>query len=229
MAADDARPTPVLELTGVRVSYRASGADALCGVDLRIDRGELVVIEGPSGSGKSTVLRVMAGLEDPMAGTVRIEGTDVASLGERERAILRRRRIGFVHQLANLLPDLTLLDNVQLPLLLDGVASAEATTRAREALAALDVESLAARYADEVSGGEMMRAAIARALVIDPAVILADEPTGSLDRATGRRVVELLQKLRATSGTTLVVATHDPDVAAITARRMRLLDGRIVT
>jgi ABC-type lipoprotein export system ATPase subunit len=221
-------PRDLLELHGVCVRL-AGSVDVLRGVDLRVAPGDFVAVQGPSGSGKSTLLRVMAGLVAPSGGRVLVGGLDLAGRSEAELAVLRRRHVGFVHQLFDLLPDLTLLDNVQLPLLLDGVEDAEARERARQALERLGIAALAARRPEEVSGGEMLRAAVARALVIRPLVVLADEPTGSLDRENSRRVVALLRELNERHEATLVVATHDAEVASAARRMLRLVDGRLLS
>jgi putative ABC transport system ATP-binding protein len=202
--------------------------DAVKGIDLEIPVGDFLAIEGPSGSGKSTLLRAMAGLWPTTSGRVWIEGIPLDKRSDSELAILRRRRIGFLHQLFNLLPDLTAGENVALPLLLDGLRDAEVQARVREVLARLGIEALLSRRPEELSGGEMLRVALARALVIRPLLILADEPTGSLDRENGQRVLDLFRETHRRGDVTLVLVTHDADVAAAARRRIRIVDGRIV-
>ena len=219
----------ILALTRVGVAFRHDfgTVEVLRDVELHVSEGDFVAIQGPSGSGKSTLLRVIAGLLPASSGRVLLGGVDLATRTEAELAVLRRRHVGFVHQLFDLLPDLSLLDNVCLPLLLDGVPDREARERAAAGLAELGIGALAKRLPEDVSGGEMLRAAVARALVIRPLLVLADEPTGSLDRENSRRVVDLLRELNDRNGTTLIVATHDDDVASAARRVLRLVDGRI--
>ncbi len=222
--------TPAVQLEDVCVTYQRGSVavHAVRGVSLAIEAGEFVAIEGPSGSGKSTLLRAMAGLWPVSSGRVVIEGVPLNDRSDSELAVLRRRRIGFVHQLFNLLPDLTAGENVGLPLLLDGVRKKEADIRVERALGALGIGSMGERRPEELSGGEMLRVALARALVIEPLLVLADEPTGSLDQENGRNVLEIFRKLHSTGDVTLVIVTHDATVAAGAERRIKLVDGRIV-
>jgi len=221
--------TPAVMLEDVCVTYQRGqvAVEAVRGVTLDIAVGDFVAIEGPSGSGKSTLLRVMAGLWPVSSGRVLIEGVPLTDRTDSQLAVMRRRRIGFVHQLFNLLPDLSAGENVALPLLLDGVRQREADTRVKRALQLLDIEAMRERRPEELSGGEMLRVALARALVIEPLLILADEPTGSLDQANGRNVLEIFRSLHSTGGVTLVIVTHDATVAAGAERRIKLVDGRI--
>jgi putative ABC transport system ATP-binding protein len=226
-AEADARPA--MQLEDVCVIYRRGGVavDALRGVTLDVPAGDFLAIQGPSGSGKSTLLRVMAGLWPPTSGSVVLDGHALHELSDAELSLLRRRHIGFLHQLFNLLPDLTAADNVALPLLLDGLGVGEAELRAEASLARLGVGALAERRPEELSGGEMLRVALARALVIEPVVVLADEPTGSLDRANGQRVLDLFREIHREGNVTFVVVTHDDEVAAAARRSVHLVDGRI--
>ena len=225
-----ALPAPAVRLENVRVTYQRGRVRvaAVRGVDLEIPAGDFVAIEGPSGSGKSTLLRAMAGLWPTSGGRVWIEGTPLDARSDAQLAILRRRRIGFLHQLFNLLPDLTAGENVALPLLLDGLRDAEVQARVRSVLERLGIEALISRRPEELSGGEMLRVALARALVIRPLLVLADEPTGSLDRENGGRVLELFREIHRSGDVTLVLVTHDAEVAAAAQRRIRIVDGCIV-
>jgi ABC-type lipoprotein export system ATPase subunit len=219
----------LLQLHEVTKHYRRGAEDvpALRGVDLEVAEGEAVAIVGPSGSGKSTLLHLAGGLDVPDAGTVRIDGRDMADLSMAERARLRRREVGFVFQFFHLLPSLSVAENVELPLLLDGRRGRAARSHVADALDRVGVAHRAGHLPGELSGGEMQRAAIARALVGGPRVVLADEPTGNLDSVTGRVVLDLLSSLVSEAGTTLVMVTHDEAAAARTGRVVRLLDGRL--
>ncbi len=194
-------------------------------VDLTIEPGEFVAVLGPSGSGKSTLLALMAGLDRPTSGEIRIDGAPIQAMSEDELALLRRRKIGFVFQSFQLLSNLTARENVLLPIELLGLSNPFA--RAEELLAAVGLADRGHHYPSQLSGGEQQRVALARAFAARPPILLADEPTGNLDGATGRRVLELLTELRAREGTTLVLVTHDPAVAALAGRQIHLLDGRV--
>ncbi len=194
-------------------------------VDLAIEPGEFIAVLGPSGSGKSTLLALMAGLDRPTSGEVRIDGVPIHALSEDELALLRRRKIGFVFQSFQLLGNLTARENVLLPIELLG--RADPLARADELLAAVGLADRGHHYPSQLSGGEQQRVALARAFASRPSILLADEPTGNLDGATGRRILELLAKLRRNERTTLVLVTHDPAVAALADRLVHLRDGRV--
>ena len=202
---------------------------ALHGVDLSIARGEMVAIVGPSGCGKSSLLSLLGGVDLPTEGKVLLEDVDLSSLSDDERTVVRRRRIGFVFQAFNLLPTLSAMENVALPLELDGVPHRAAKQRAEEALKALELDSRFEHLPGELSGGEQQRVAIARALAIGPAILLADEPTGNLDTANSRRIVDLLRTLVEKEAQTIVIVTHDPGVAGRADRIVTLCDGKIVS
>lgn len=200
---------------------------ALVGADLEVRAGELVAIMGASGSGKSTLLNCLAGLEPPTAGKVWVEGKDLWGLKEEERTRLRARGMGFVFQSFNLLPVLTALENVELPLLINGVAPRQARQRAREMLQRVGLGERSGHTPAKLSGGEQQRVALARALVHGPRLMWADEPTGNLDQETSRVVMDLLVSLNEETGTTIVLVTHDPAVAARARRVLRMDSGRI--
>ncbi len=201
---------------------------ALDRVDLEIGAGEFAVVAGPSGSGKSTLLHLLGALESADAGRIEIEGRDLTALSEHERTLLRRRRLGFVFQAFHLVPVLSALENVEFPLLIDGVPPQERRARASEALAAVGLSGRLAHRPDRLSGGERQRVAIARALVHRPAAVLADEPTGNLDSANAAAVLDLMLRLNGELGTTFLVATHDSALIERAPRRIRLADGRVV-
>lgn len=202
--------------------------EAVRGVSLTVEKGEFVSIMGPSGSGKSTIMHLMAGLDSPTSGQALFMGRDLASMRDRERAILRRTRLAVVFQFFNLVPTLLASDNVALPLLLGGTPRPVARRKAGEALARVGLADRAGHYPDEMSGGEMQRVAMARALVLDAEAILCDEPTGNLDSATGAKVLELLLEEQKKRNLTLLLVTHDERVAARCSRVVQMRDGRVV-
>jgi putative ABC transport system ATP-binding protein len=208
----------------------ASGAqslEVLKGIDFKVRKGEVLAIEGPSGSGKSTLLGLLAGFDSPTSGSIRIDGEEITGLDEDQLAILRGRKLGFVFQSYNLIPTLTAEENVLLPMELRGDIS-RPRERARELLAAVELEGRASHYPAQLSGGEQQRVALARAFACNPSLLLADEPTGNLDSATGNLVLDMLLQLNRSNGATLVIVTHDPALSALTNRIVRLRDGRIV-
>jgi putative ABC transport system ATP-binding protein len=217
----------MIELDAVTKHYDGRGEPAVDGVSLTVVPGEAVAVMGPSGSGKSTVLNLIAGLDRPSSGTISVAGERIDTLGETGMARFRRGKIGMIFQFFNLVEDLTVLDNVLLPAQLVGMRRAAARARAVELLTALRIDQYRDSYPARLSGGERQRVGIARALVNRPAVLLADEPTGAMDTATGEEIGELLLDLNA-SGQTLVLVTHNPELAAKYATRVvRLVDGRI--
>jgi ABC-type lipoprotein export system ATPase subunit len=205
----------------------AAGVTAVRGVDLAVDEGEFVAITGASGSGKSTLLHMLGGITRPSAGRVLLEGVDLATLDDDALAEIRRRRIGFVFQRYNLLPELSLAENVALPLVLDGAPEARCREAAHLALEAVGMAHRAEHRPDALSGGEQQRGAVARALVTDPAIVLADEPTGALDSVNSGHVLELLQRLVRDRRQTVILVTHDPGIAAAAGRIVRMKDGLV--
>jgi putative ABC transport system ATP-binding protein len=199
----------------------------LRGLDLRVGRGEFVALVGRSGSGKSTLLNLVAGLELPDAGEVEVNGVDLGALDDRRRTVFRRDSIGIVFQLFNLIPALPALDNVALPGLLAGRPRTEVEARALELLARVGLADRARAFPDQLSGGEQQRVATARALINDPAVILADEPTGNLDSESGERTLDLLRTLVDQDGQTILMATHDPAAARRSTRIVTLAEGKV--
>ncbi len=219
----------LIELDGIERVFTLgdSQVHALQDVRLRIEAGEYLSVMGPSGSGKSTLLNLLGLLDRPNAGHYRLEGRDVTTLSADEQARVRRERIGFVFQSFHLVPRLSAAENIALPLMLAGLPSAERHARVARALADFGLETRADHRPDQLSGGQRQRVAIARATIMQPAMLLADEPTGNLDRATGQEVTRLLEELNG-RGVTLIVVTHDPAMGERARRCLRMEDGRIV-
>lgn len=220
----------ILEVRGLRKTYDGAGhmVSALDGVDLTVEGGSFTAVMGASGSGKSTLLHLIGGLISPTSGSVAVEGHDLAKMSDRRRTIFRRRRLGIIFQDFNLLPTLTARENVSLPLLVDGRKAEDYEARADELLALVHLEQRRDHRPDALSGGEQQRVAIARALLNDPAIVLADEPTGNLDSKQSLEIWMLLQRLARESGKTIVMVTHEAAGAAYADRVIVLKDGRVV-
>jgi putative ABC transport system ATP-binding protein len=220
----------MIALRGVRKVYGRGETEvcALDGVSLDVPAGQFVAVMGPSGSGKSTLLHLLGGLDQPTAGEIVVAGTPLAGMSDDDITIFRRRRIGFVFQFFNLLPGLTAEENVALPLLLDGRGRRAVQPAVEEALARVGLGSRRRHRPDELSGGEMQRVAIARALVIEPALILADEPTGNLDSRTGEQILALIRDANQRRGATVLLVTHDARAASYATRTVTMRDGTIV-
>ncbi|MEZ5559514.1 MAG: ABC transporter ATP-binding protein [Pseudomonadales bacterium] len=222
---------PLVSLRGVTRTYGSGQALtwALRGVDLDIERGDFVAVMGPSGSGKSTCMNMIGCLDTPTSGRYRFQGVDVGRRSRDQRAMLRRRHLGFVFQGYNLLNRTTALENVELPLLYQGVAAGERHQRAREALSEVGLIGWEDHTPGELSGGQMQRVAIARAMVTRPALLLADEPTGNLDSARSHEIMQLLARLNDTQQVTIVMVTHEADMAEYAHRTVHFLDGRVAS
>jgi putative ABC transport system ATP-binding protein len=220
----------LVEIRGLSKSYYRGTTEVpvLANLDLTIERGEFVALMGPSGSGKSTLLNLIAGLDKPSEGSLRIDGHEIQSLEERDLDRWRNRSIGFVFQFYNLVPVLTAFENVELPMLLWGLSAEERAARVEAALRVVGLGDRMEHRPTELSGGEQQRVAIARALVTDPVLVLADEPTGDLDERNAEEVLALMRLLNRTAGKTFVMVTHDPRAAAEAARIVRLEKGRLV-
>jgi putative ABC transport system ATP-binding protein len=221
---------PAVDVRGLTKVFGLGDAkvEALRGIDLRVHRGEFVAVMGPSGSGKSTLLHLIGGLDAATSGQIHVGGDELSALDDDRLTLLRRRRVGFIFQAFNLLDVLTAEENVALPLIIDGVSEADAVPRAR---AALDLVGMTARrdhLPGQLSGGEQQRLAVARALVTQPLLLLADEPTGNLDSANGDQVMDLLRRLVDERGQTILMVSHNPNHAAQADRLIRLKDGRVV-
>ena len=221
---------PLIRIRGLAKSYHRGEQDiaVLLGIDLDVAAGEFVALMGPSGSGKSTLLNLIAGIDQPSAGTIQIGGVDIATLGEGALADWRAAHVGFIFQFYNLIPVLSAFENVELPLLLTGLSARQRRERVAQVLALVALSDRADHLPSELSGGQQQRVAIARALVGDPTLIVADEPTGDLDCATGEEVLSLLEQLVAELGKTIVMVTHDPKAAARAQRLVHLEKGVLV-
>ena len=215
----------MIKLEGITKSF--GSLQVLKGIDLEINKGEIVSIVGPSGAGKTTLLQIMGALDEPDAGTVQIDGTVVSRMKEKELSAFRNKNIGFVFQFHQLLPEFTALENVMIPALIAGVSSKEANDRATKILDFMGLVDRASHKPNELSGGEKQRVAVARALINDPAVILADEPSGSLDTHNKEDLHQLFFDLRDRLGQTFVIVTHDEGLAKITDRTVHMVDGMI--
>jgi putative ABC transport system ATP-binding protein len=220
---------PLIEFDGVTKTYGTGQAavHALAGVNLQVARGEFVAVMGPSGSGKSTAMNILGCLDVPTTGEYRFDGVDVGALTRRQRALLRRYYLGFVFQGFNLLNRTSALENVELPLVYRGTPRAERHARARDALATVGLRGWEHHKANELSGGQAQRVAIARAIVAEPSVLFADEPTGNLDTARSVEIMELLVRFNRERGITVLMVTHEPDMAAYASRTVRFRDGHV--
>jgi putative ABC transport system ATP-binding protein len=218
----------LVEIRNVSKIYQLGGEEirALDDVSLDIHAGEFISIIGPSGSGKSTLMQIVGCLDTPSKGTILLDGTMIQDASPRQLAAIRNRKIGFVFQFFNLLPKLTVLQNVELPMVYGGVPGRERRERAMRALQMVNLENRSKHRPSQLSGGQQQRVAIARALVNDPKIIFADEPTGNLDSHTGELILQLFRKL-STEGRTIILVTHDPEIAALTPRRIEIRDGKI--
>ncbi|HKA22761.1 MAG TPA: ABC transporter ATP-binding protein [Blastocatellia bacterium] len=220
---------PILVVDNVDKTYDGAGraVNALRGVTFNAEAGDFIALTGPSGCGKSTLLHILGGIDRPTRGRVLLDGVELVSLSEEDLARLRRKKIGFVFQFFNLLPTLTVAENVELPLMLDGISNSSASKRTTEMLERVGLGGRAAHYPAELSGGEMQRAAVARAVVTRPDLILADEPTGNLDSENGTQVMKLLAELNREMRITVILATHSNEAAQYAVRLLHMRDGVI--
>ena len=221
---------PLIRIRDLHKSYQRGGQEipVLMGIELEVAAGEFVALMGPSGSGKSTLLNLIAGIDKPTAGTIEMAGIDIATLSDAELSDWRAANVGFIFQFYNLMPVLTAFENIELPLLLTGLSSRERRARVQQMLELVSLADRADHYPNELSGGQQQRVAIARALVTDPTLIVADEPTGDLDRTTGQEVLGLMERLVTELGKTIVMVTHDPKAAARAGRLVHLEKGVLV-
>jgi putative ABC transport system ATP-binding protein len=228
-AGDSTATSLMVEAVNVVKIYRSQGVEtpALRGVSLQVPRGDFVAIMGPSGCGKTTLLNCLSGLDDVTSGTVRIEGQDLATLSDDAKTTFRARRMGFVFQFYNLLPVLSAVENVELPLIVSGVPAREARKRALEALALVGLSDRVTYRPAQLSGGQRQRVTIARALVNNPAIVWADEPTGNLDSAAAEEIITLMERLNREHGQTFLIVTHDPAIGRRCNRIIHMRDGRI--
>ncbi len=221
--------SPLIQVRGVHRVYGMGEAEvrALDGVDLDLEKGGFTTLMGPSGSGKSTMLNIIGCLDEPTEGSYMLEGVEMVGLGRKERALVRREKLGFVFQGFNLLARSTALENVELPLIYQGFSAAERKKRATEALDQVGLASRAGHLPSEMSGGQQQRVAIARAIVTQPEILLADEPTGNLDTKTSHEVMQLLQRLNRDDGITIIMVSHEPEMMVYTDFIVRFRDGRV--
>jgi len=222
---------PIIEAQEITKVYRLGDIDlhALGGVSLTIGKGEFVAVMGPSGSGKSTFMNILGCLDKPTDGKYILEDTDIGGLNRDELAAIRNKKIGFVFQGFNLLPRTSAIENVELPMLYDGIPAKERTEKALEALKSVGLEGRGDHHPNQLSGGQQQRVAIARALVNNAPIILADEPTGNLDTKTSAEIMEIFVKLNTNSNITIILVTHENDIAAYSKRTIKFLDGRILS
>src|SRR5205823_7514385 len=219
---------PLVELRNVTKLYRLGEEEirALDDVSLDIAEGEFISIIGPSGSGKSTLMHILGCLDSPTSGTVELDGVHIQNASSRQLAAIRNRKIGFVFQFFNLLPKLNVMQNVELPMIYSGISAKERRQRALAALESVELVNRAKHRPSQLSGGQQQRAAIARALVNNPRLVFADEPTGNLDSQTGQAILQLFRRL-SQEGRTIVLVTHDPEIAGLTPRRIEIRDGKV--
>ncbi|HEY7269829.1 MAG TPA: ABC transporter ATP-binding protein [Dehalococcoidia bacterium] len=231
MTPETANGASAVEAAGVVKTYETDDlkVQALRGISIGVPRGDMVAIMGPSGCGKTTLLNCLSGLDDIDSGVVRIGGVDISQLSDNDRSGFRARKMGFVFQFYNLLPVLSSVENVELPLLVSGVQAKEARERAREALALVHLEAWANHRPSQLSGGQRQRVTIARALVNKPDIVWADEPTGDLDSKNAQEIMDLMLQLNRDNGQTFVIVTHDVNIARRTFRIINMLDGEIVS
>ncbi len=223
-------PPPLIRIRQLQKAYQRGQQEipVLLGIDLDVAAGDFIALMGPSGSGKSTLLNLIAGIDQPSTGTIEIGGTDIATLSDGQLSDWRAANVGFIFQFYNLMPVLTAFENVELPLLLTSLSARERHDRVEQVLSMVQLSDRADHYPNELSGGQQQRVAIARALVTDPVLIVADEPTGDLDRATGEEVLSLLTQLVDDLGKTIVMVTHDPKAASRAHRMVHLEKGVLV-
>jgi len=223
-------PEPLIRIVDLKRSYALGDVTvhALRGLTLEIAKGSMIAIVGASGSGKSTLMNILGLLDRPTSGQYYLDGQDVSGFDKDRRAVLRNRKIGFVFQNFNLLPRTTALENVELPLLYNGASARERHGRARERLRQVGLEGREHHHPNQLSGGQQQRVAIARALINEPAILLADEPTGNLDSRTSVEILGIFQRLNRENGITVILVTHEPDIAAYASRKILFRDGRIV-